>query len=277
MLRLIQIRAARLRNSAFVCVGVFVLLSALVLAQDEVDAAGEHQLLLLVNQERAQQGLASLTLDARLTQAARKHTQRMIDADSLVHQVPGEAPLLLRLADENIRTDHDAENIVLNSTVALAHEAVMHSPLHRANVLNAAFNAVGVAVIREDELVYVTEDFAHVLPDYTESEADAAAQQAITDFVRSRNLPIPQRRTRAQLTHLACDMAASDKIDAGKARDIPGVTAAIAWTTADLQLLPAGLREVLSQPINSGYSLGVCFAPSKSNPAGIYWLVFVTY
>src|SRR5215471_4214436 len=177
----------------FACTFTLAACTSLAAVEATVDPAGEQQLLTLMNQERAEQGLAPLTLDPRLTQAARKHTQRMIDADSLVHQLPGEQPLQLRLADESVRTDHDAENIALNGSVELVDQAVLQSPLHRANVMNPQFNAVGIAVLRVDELVYVTEDFAHLLPDYSESEADATVQQAIADFVRSHNLPVPSR------------------------------------------------------------------------------------
>jgi len=272
-------RRRKLRGGLALCwLAVTITLAAsLAAAQDGVDAAGEQQLLTLVNQERTAAGLATLTLDARLTQAARKHTQRMIEKDSLVHQLPGEDQLILRLAAENIRSDHDGENIALNGDVASAHVALMNSPLHRANILNPQFNAVGIGVLRTGDLIYVTEDFAHVLPDYSDFEADAAAEQGINDYVRSLHLPVPSRKPRTQLTHMACDMAQEDKIDAAKGRAIPGVTSAVAWTATELGKLPPGLQKILSQPLTSGYSLGVCFAPSTSHPGGLYWLLFVTY
>jgi uncharacterized protein YkwD len=245
-------------------------------AQNPIDADGEEQILALVNHERTNAGLPPLNLDSRLTQAARKHCQRMIDQDSLVHQLPGEDVLLLRLTAENVRTDHDGENIALNGDVESAHVALMQSPQHRANILNPQFNAIGVGVLRAGELIYVTEDFAHVLADYSDFEADAAAQQAIVDYVRSINLPVPPRKARTQLTHMACDMAHKDKLDSASARDIPGVVSAVGWTATDLHVLPAGLKKILSQPV-SGYSLGVCWATSTSQPGGVYWLLFITY
>jgi hypothetical protein len=51
----------------------------------------------------------------------------------------------------------------------------------------------------------------------------------------------------------------------------------VAWTATDLHQLPPGLRNILAQPLSSGYSLGVCFAPSKTYLGGVYWLIFVTY
>lgn len=258
------------------------LLTALVcasaaVAQDAVDVAGEQQLFTLINQERSKAGLEPYTLDQRLTHAARKHSQLMIDRDSLVHQLLGEDSLVLRLSAEGVRCDHDGENIALNGDVASAHAALMDSPGHRANVVAPHFNAVGIGVVHTGDLVYVTEDFAHVMPDYSEFEADAAAQQAITDYARGLGLPVPTRHTRTQLARMACEMAQQDKLDSSRTREIGGVTAAVAWTATDLRKLPPGLQKILSQPVSSGYSLGVCFSPSTSQPGGVYWLLFVTY
>ncbi len=254
-----------------------LIVSSLAFAQDAIEPEAEQQLFALVNQERAKAGLAPLTLDERLTRAARKHSQLMIERDSLVHQLLGEDPLVMRLSAEGVRCDHDGENIALNGDVDSAHAALMGSPGHRANILSDHFNSVGIGVVRTGDLVYVTEDFAHVLPSYSDFEADAVAQQSITDFARALGLPIPVRKVRTQLTRMACDMAKQDKLDSSQTRDIPGVTAAVAWTATDLQKLPPGLQKILSRPLTSPYSLGVCFATSASQPGGVYWLLFVTY
>ncbi len=247
------------------------------MAQDNVDTAGAQRLLELLNQERDTAGLKPFTLDERLARAAHKHTDWMVKSEELSHQFPGEDPLILRLHAENVRSDHDGENIALDANVEAAHVALMNSPLHRANILNPAFNAVGISVLRGAGGVYITEDFASVLPDYSDFEADAVVQQAINDFVRARGLPVPKRKPRTQLVHMACDMAHDDKIDAKAARDIPGSSSAVAWTATDLKQLPAGLRSILSQPMAGPYSFGVCFATSASQPGGVYWLLFVTY
>ena len=269
----------RLSPRAFLASVVVALLatSSFAIAQDREDTAAEQQILVLINQERSQAGAAPVTLDPRLTAAALKHCQRMIQADSLVHQLPGEDPLILRLVAEGVRSDHDGENIALNGDVVSAHAALMQSPGHRANVLGPQFNAVGIAVVVTGELLYVTEDFAHVLPDFSDFEADAAAQQAINDYVRSLHMPLPVRKARTQLTRMACDLAREDKLDATHARNIPGVTSGVAWTATDLSKLPPGLRQTLSTPLSAGYSLGVCFAQSATYPGGVYWLLLVTY
>jgi uncharacterized protein YkwD len=247
------------------------------LAEEPIEPAGEQQLFALITQERAKAGLSPLALNESLTHSARKHSELMIERDSLAHQLLGEDPLVMRLAAEGLRCDHDGENIALNGDVASAHVALMDSPGHRANILAAQFNSVGIGVVRTGDLVYVTEDFAHVMPSYSDFEADAVVQQAITDYVRAQGLPVPVRTTRTQLTRLACDMAQGDKIDASRGHEILGVVSAVAWTATDLRKLPPGLQKILGQPVASGYSLGVCFATTASQPGGVYWLLFVTY
>jgi hypothetical protein len=246
-------------------------------AQNPIDTDGEQRIFTLLNQERAKEGQLPLELNEGLTRAARKHSRLMAHDDSLVHQLPGEESLAVRVANENVRCDRDGENIALDGDAATAHAMLMLSPPHRANIVSPQFDAVGIAVVRMGELVYVTEDFAHVLPNYSEFEADAAAQQAITNFVRAEGLPVPQRKSRSRLTQLACNMALDDRLDSLKTKDIPGITSAVTWTATDLGKLPPNLKKLLAQPLTSGYALGVCYAPSVSHPGGVYWLVMVIY
>lgn len=245
--------------------------------QEPLGANADQQLLTLLNQERAKQGIPPLKLDERLSHAARKHTQLMVENDSLSHQFDGEAVLAVRIAEENVRCDHDGENVALDSTVEGAHMMLMQSPHHRENILGPQFNAVGIGILKSDDLIYVTEDFAHVLPNYSEPEADAVAQQAISEYAKSQGAPPPARKPLPQLRQIACDMALDDKLDSKKASQVTRISSAVAWTATDLGKLPDNLKRLLSQPLVLGYSLGVCFAPSVTHPGGVYWLVMVIY
>ena len=245
--------------------------------QTGAGAAGEQRLYSLINQERVKEGLPPLQFDERLARAARKHTQVMVQNDSLSHQLDGEEALQLRVSDENVRCDRDAENIALDSDLEVAHVMLMQSPPHRANILSPQFNAVGIGILKSDELFYITEDFAHVLPNYSEPEADAVAQQAIGEYAKSQGVPEPKRKPLPQLRQMACAMALDDKLDSKKASEITAVSSAVAWNASDLEKLPASLQKLLAKPLSSGYSLGVCFAPSVTHPGGVYWLVLVIY
>jgi len=53
------------------------------------------------------------------------------------------------------------ENVGMGGDVPSLHDAFMNSPHHRENILDAAFNQVGIGVIVSGGTVYVTEDFLH--------------------------------------------------------------------------------------------------------------------
>jgi uncharacterized protein YkwD len=250
------------RTSPFRNIGSLLLLLAAIAVsafpQASLDTSGAQELLSLINQERATHGAGPLVLNDQLTVAARKHSQKMAESDTLLHQFEDEPPLNVRISKENVRSDHEAENIALGGDLPGIHIHLMQSPPHRANILNPQFDSVGIGIVQEVDLLYVTEDFAHVLPVYSAMEADAAAQQV-------------------DLAKFACDMARDDKLDVGKAQAVAGARSGIAWTAPDLSQLPAGVKKTLSQPMLSGYALGVCFAPSATYPSGVYWLVMVIY
>jgi Cysteine-rich secretory protein family len=247
------------------------------LAQTQFDEAGEKQLVGLINQERATQGLRPVTVDQRLTKAARKHAQLMGEHQALAHRFDGEPTLEVRFADENLRSDQQAENVDRRKDVTTAHKAFMHSPAHRVNILNFDYNVVGVAVLRSGDHVYVTEDFAHRLTDYSEPEADAVLQRAIENYARAHGTPAPARKRQSRLRQMACAMALNDALDNQKPAEVPGVQEAAVWTTGTPEKLPNGAKELLSHPMSAGYSLGACFAPSLSHPGGVYWVVMVVY
>jgi uncharacterized protein YkwD len=253
------------------------LLAATSLAQEPFDAAGEKQLVEFINQERVQEGLEPLATDERLTQAARKHTELLPKHKALSHQYDGEESLQLRVADENLRSDRQAENVALDMDVAGAHANLMNSPPHRASILSPKYNAIGVGVLRSGDEVYVTEDFAHRLPDYSDHEADAVLQTTIANYASAQGHPVPARKPQPAIHQMACDMALIDALDSGTPKSIAGVHHVVVWTASDLEDLPAGAKSLLSQPLIAGYSLGVCFAASVSHPGGMYWIVMVSY
>ena len=253
------------------------LLAATSLAQEQFDAVGEKQLVELINLERVREGLEPLATDERLTQAARRHTELLVKHKTLSHRYDGEESLELRLADENLRSDRQAENVALDIDVAGAHANLMNSPPHRASILSSKYNTVGVGVLHSGDEVYVTEDFARRLPDYSDAEADAVLQATIAKYASAQGHPVPARKAQSAIHQMACDMALIDALDAGTPKSIAGVHHVVAWTATELEDLPAGVKTLLSQPLSTGYSLGACFAPSVSHPGGMYWIVMVTY
>lgn len=242
----------------------------------QFDAAAEAQLVQLLNQTRTEHGLPTLTVDERLTRAARKHTQLMVQHLALLHQFDGEPPPQTRFSNEGLPSDSSSENVALNQSIPGAHDALMHSPPHREAILDPNFNVVGVGILQTDEGFFVTEDFARKLPEMSEPEAEAVVQTSLEKYARSNGFSPAGRRPRPELRHIACRMALNDALDSSDAMGLPEVHGVLAWTAGDPSKLPKGIGQVLKPQI-SGYSLGACFAPSVSHPGGVYWLVMVTY
>jgi hypothetical protein len=246
-------------------------------SSSQFDAAGEQQLVDLINQARTARGLNPLVVDERLTEAARKHTQLMVQHSQLAHEFEGEPSPQSRVNNEGLSSDAEGENVDLNQTIAGAHDALMKSPPHRANILDPDYNSIGVGVVRAGGNVWVTEDFARRLPQLSESQAERTVQNAIDHNEKARGFGEPVRQPLTQLRHMACDMALNDDLNLAPASHLTGVHQVFAWTAGDPAKLPKGMDSMLTSGLKGGYSLGSCFAPSVSHPGGIYWLVMVAY
>src|SRR5713226_9066739 len=96
-----------------------------------------------VNRERAARELPLLKWDESLARAARKHAELMAEQDLLEHQVRGEADLATRAQEEGARFSHITENIGMAAYAGGFHDGWMHSPGHRANILDAAIDSIG--------------------------------------------------------------------------------------------------------------------------------------
>lgn len=228
----------------------------------------EREILSLVNRERQSRGLAPLVRDERLQEAARRHSQRMAAAHEISHQFGGEPELQLRL--RAVRWDASGENVAVAGDAERAHTALMHSPHHRENILDREFNSVGIGVVRTAQGVFVTQDFARVLP---EASVEQVEEQVARNLHHLRRIPAPELRRRA------CEMASSDRLNphAGMSLNTsPRVSRAIAFTAIDPAAIPNSLHNLQSEPA-SGFSVGACYQSSESYENPVFWILVVTY
>ena len=109
--------------------------------------AKEQAMVDLVNQERAKQGLPPLQVDMRLVVLARQKAQDMVDKNYFSHQSPtyGSPFDMMKAAGITYRTA--GENLAGASTVGRAPTALMNSDGHRKNILNPAFDHIGIGII----------------------------------------------------------------------------------------------------------------------------------
>lgn len=127
-------------------------------------SAAEQVLLASANRDRAAHGLPPLKWDATLARAARHHALRMAQQNGLSHQFPGEPDLPARAAAAGSRFSSLAENVAEGPTPAYIHAQWMKSPHHRANLLDADLDSVGIAVSRRNGLLFAVEDFSRAVP-----------------------------------------------------------------------------------------------------------------
>ena len=127
------------------------------------DSEAELELLDLANQSRRDAGAPLLRLDESLRNAARAHARLMVERQQLSHQFDGEPSLMPRLLETGLRLDRVGENVAYNANVEKAFKALMQSPPHRRNLLDAAFNSVGFAAFWSNGRLYVVQDFARQL------------------------------------------------------------------------------------------------------------------
>jgi uncharacterized protein YkwD len=105
----------------------------------------ENQVLDLINQERANQGLAPLTLNNQLTSAARSHNQDMACNDFFSHNSPTAGSPFDRILAAGYDYSWAAENIAAG--YAAPQDTVagwMNSSGHRANILGSNYIHVGI-------------------------------------------------------------------------------------------------------------------------------------
>ena len=109
----------------------------------------DRELLELVNYERTSRGLDTLEIDSQLDQAANLHTDEMIQADEMSHQLPGEAGLGDRVTATGYEWSYLNENIAAGQTTP---EEVMYGEFgwmnsnegHREAILNPEFTHIGI-------------------------------------------------------------------------------------------------------------------------------------
>lgn len=117
-------------------------------AQAPPVAALEREMLALVNAERRKAGLAAVRWDARLADVGRAHCQDMIARTYFAHEAPGGGTVADRLRRAKVSFASAGENLAFAPTLAIAHQGLMDSPGHRANILRPAFGRLGVGIVR---------------------------------------------------------------------------------------------------------------------------------
>jgi uncharacterized protein YkwD len=142
-----------------------------------------------INDLRAAQGLSQLSVDPALTMIAQEWSQQMAAAGGISHR-----PNLADVAPSNwIRL---GENVGVGPSVASLDAAFIASPHHYANLVDPAFQRVGIGIVFVGSTIYVTENFMTVASSGAVVAASApAARSAAPSPARSGRKASTRKRS----------------------------------------------------------------------------------
>jgi hypothetical protein len=228
------------------CLAIFLFLSASVYGQEH----GPAQILFeSANRERAAKGLGLLKWDPALAAAAHQHAQRMAEQNTLSHRLPGEPDMLARAKQAGAHFSSLAENVAEGPSAEEIHKQWMHSPPHRANLLDPQLNSIGIATANHGGILFAVEDFslATLKLSVEEEEGIVEANLAASGL---------------ELLNYRADARRSCVMDNGYAGShTPSFV--LHYATPDLQTLP----EILEQRIQTGKyhsaAVGACLSNAK--------------
>ena len=234
----------------------------------------QKQMLDLVNAARVKAGLGALQWDDHLAQAALAHTKLMAERSELSHQFGGEPPLPERAGAAGAHFNSVSENVAYAGGVRELHDNLMHSPHHRANILDPKSNAIGIGFAERHGELYVTEDFAHLLPSYGSRQFSTQLIAAFNRLRRKKGLPPMTTQENRRLEDAACAGRLNAK---GVLRGLPGATRLAMFTAATPDDLPTTMREAAGNRGLRRVEIGVCFKPDKKGGFSTYWVAAAFY
>jgi uncharacterized protein YkwD len=226
------------------------------------DAVGQ-QLLELTNADRAAKGLSVLKWDAALAQAAQAHAQRMVGARELSHQYPGEPDLVTRAAQQGAHFRVIAENVALGPNPQAIEQEWMHSPPHRANILDPRMNAIGIGIAARGGSYYAVEDFADGVAELGPEQIE----QKVGALLRQQGIqptgPVRDARQTCEMQHGSAGGSAPKFV--------------MRWEGSDLTRLP----DVLIQQIQNGHyhtaAVGACDSSHPGQGFTTYHVAVMLY
>lgn len=126
-------------------------------------AGAQQELFIAVNQARHASGLSALRWNDALATAARRHAEVMAEHGTAQHGFDGEPDLRARVKHEGARFSSLSENVTQGPTAEFIHGQFMHSPPHRANILDTDMDSVGIGIVERNGQLFAVEDFSRAV------------------------------------------------------------------------------------------------------------------
>lgn len=218
-------------------------------------SVAEQYLFAAANAERASRGLAPLQWDEALQRAAMLHAREMAARESISHQYAGEADLAARVQRAGARFSVVAENVAEAPSAVSVHDAWMHSPEHRRNLLDARVDHIGIAVSFRRGQLYAVQDFDREVAPLSLEDQERAVAGLLTAqaAVRVAVADAAARQTCAMSSGFAGDRR-------------PWFI--MRFTAGELTALPAVLKSRLATGRFHQATVGACAVPGPTPFAG---------
>jgi uncharacterized protein YkwD len=233
----------------------------------------EQQLFQVLNSARQLNGLEKLEWNTKLATAALAHAEELARHRDLSHVFPGEAPLGQRVGATGERFDAVAENVAAADNVDDAHVGLMNSPGHRANILSPKYNAVGIAVVRVKDRVYVAQDFAHVVPEYSLQQFRDEVAAAFNRARKAHRFAALDFTPDPRLDDQAC--AGNLEPESTLVTEL-GATRATIFTATQPGNLPPPMQSAAADPNLRRVNIGICYRQDTDKFAK-FWIVAAFY
>ena len=149
----------------------------------------------------------------------------------------------------------------------------MLSPPHRANLLNPAYNLVGVGVVRGGDRLYIVQDFGHALPTYSLAEVKDRIAAMVAQTRRQTKQPAFVRRDLPTADAAACSMAQADKLGTSPVHQLAQRYTVLTYTGVHPETLPDNASQLFGSHVLRSFSVGTCYARTETYPSGAYWVV----
>lgn len=146
-----------------------------------------------MNAARHAEGLPGLAWYGAAAAVARDHCRDMLERDQIFHESPRTGSPSDRVHRAGIRAAVIMENVARAPTVPRAHEGLMKSPGHRANILSREATHVGIGIIRDDKAgqLYVTQVFLRLLAPFDPASARRDLRRLITARRKAAGASVP--------------------------------------------------------------------------------------
>lgn len=236
------------------------------LQSGRVHQGDAEQLFALANLERMRAGVGELKWDPALAEAARRHCLLMAKEGPIAHRYGGEQSLTERAAAAGAHFSLIEENVAVGPSADAINEEWMHSPGHRANLLNPKIDRVGAAVVAARGTLYAVADYSTAVQQLSRSEIEAQVGSLIkVSGVRILDNPSQARQ--------ACET------DEGMPPSRPGMQPRflMRWQASNLSELPRALTQKLASGQYRSASVGSCRPEGTRDSFSAYRVAVLLY